>query len=118
MARRTVVIDLSRARELRAEGKSWDWLGVYFGVHPNTVQDRLEPDAKQKRRERLKTRESNPSHHRAQGTIETIDAIAVLALVPFDDRSWTEKFMGDPIPARSALGRRPDDTRARATRAR
>lgn len=106
MGRRRILIDMRKAFELRQSGKSWDWLGAFFGVHPNTVQDRLEPDAKAKRYERQKVRLNHVTNHRAHAGDPPIDERTMAALIPVDDRNRMERFFGDPPPGRSSAGRR------------
>jgi hypothetical protein len=51
------------------------------------------------------------------GHMSREDQEAAFATIAPDTRTWQQKFMGDPTPGRSALGREPDDHRTAKHRA-
>jgi hypothetical protein len=96
---------LSRAREMRAAGMSWGRIGARLGCADETIRNRLDPDYRALRASRY--RGDVPTYHVAgERGIGRDEAERVIATVQPDTRSRFARFMGDPLPGRSALDRR------------
>lgn len=95
---------LARARQLRAVGTSWANIGAGLGYHENTIRERLDPDFAAARRLRY----SGPPVfiHGSEPRLSPAEIARALATVPLDTRSIQARFLGDPLPGRSALDRR------------
>lgn len=96
--------ELALARSLRAQGISWNKIGVRLGVPGDVVRWRVDPDYV-------------AAHRSAHGAGERIvhnysyrlserAALAAVSSVPRDTRSTTARAMGDPLPGRSALDKK------------
>ena len=94
---------LARARKLRAAGKSWADIGAHFGYHENTIRKRLDPDFADSRR--LRYTAPALCMRAMEPRLTPAEAERALATVPLDTRTIQARFLGDPLPGRSALDR-------------
>jgi hypothetical protein len=88
---------LERAREMMSDGCSWARIGARLGCDDETIRARIDPDYKAMRSSRY----TGPLSGLRAGSDRHLNA--ALARVPADSRSRQAKFMGDPLPGRSAL---------------
>jgi len=95
--------EIARARMLRAAGTSWAEIGARLGYHGNTIRRRLDPGFVVARHvvhaELVDSIETEPR-------ITPEEAARALATVPVDTRTIQARFLGDPLPGRSALDKR------------
>jgi hypothetical protein len=98
---------IGRARELRAAGTAWAEIGERLGYSENTLRTRIDPDYA------WPNKATGSFHFIREGEtrVSKADAARALGAVPVDTRTRVARFMGDPIPGRSAL-----DRMSRATR--
>ncbi len=94
---------VDQARQLRALGRSWDSIGAEFGLHPDTMRRRIDPAYA--RSERFKYTGPMSFIRAGESRVSPADAARALAGVPVDTRTRQARFMGDPLPGRSALDR-------------
>ena len=96
--------EIARARMLRAAGTSWADIGARLGYHGNTVRRRLDPEFVVVRHVRY----AKPvdSIRTDEPRITPEEAARALATVPADTRTIQARFLGDPLPGRSALDKR------------
>ena len=96
---------IARARELRAAGTSWAKIGERLGYHENTIRKRLAPEFAARKRFRH-TRPARLILAAGEPRITPEEAARAIATIPLDTRSIQARFLGDPLPGRSALDRR------------
>jgi hypothetical protein len=102
-------MDLYRARRLRAMGTSWDDLGRRFGCDPETIRRQIDPEYRKVRSDRYRP-EGSPYHVlNRDGRVSGAEAARALARVPIDSRTRVARWLGDPLPGRSALDRKKAD---------
>lgn len=104
------------ARAYWAGGKPTE-VGKEFGVtapHVLMISKRYDRERHEMRRERPNPprRDREPAPKRADGVKREesqlhvdADAMRLARLIPDDTRNYTARFMGDPLPGRSALDR-------------
>ena len=95
---------LAGARKLRAAGTSWASIGAHLGYHEHTIRKRLDPDFAEARRVRYAS--PAPCMQTMEPRLTPAEAERALATVPPDTRTLQARFLGDPLPGRSALDRR------------
>lgn len=107
--------DTEKARALRLSGLSWSDVAEAIGRNTDTVRIALDPAFAQRRREAdrkraAKRREAervvNGVHTDGYRAPDPATTARALAAIPTDTRSMFSRFMGDPLPGRSALDRR------------
>ena len=95
---------LARARKLRAAGTSWSNIGARLGYSKYTLRDRIDPDYAA--RKRLQLIGFADFTQVDEVRVTPAEAARALATVPLDTRSVAARFLGDPLPGRSALDRK------------
>lgn len=96
--------DIDAAKLMRAQGKSWTEIGKALGFDRDSVHGWLDRRFAERRYEQCKRRLLRyENEDRRQPRARPIDVAARLAEIPKDDRDLTQRLMGDPLPARSAL---------------
>ena len=107
MTRPRVIIGarvIAQARKLRAAGTSWESIGVRLGFKGQTIRQRLAADFPAARRARYIDLAAFIEMDEERITPE--EAARAIATVPLDTRSVQARFLGDPLPGRSALDRK------------
>jgi hypothetical protein len=96
--------DAACARKLRAGGLSWASIGARLGYHEKTIRERLDSDFAAAQRFRY----TDPAAfiEMDEQRITPEEAARAIATVPLDTRSVQARFLGDPLPGRSALDRK------------
>lgn len=88
-------------RSLRAEGVSWDKAARVVGFDRDVLRYRLDPKYAERQRGKYS---GPPSTLRAAAYRPSSEELAaLLSRVPRDTRSMQAKWLGDPLPGRSAL---------------
>jgi hypothetical protein len=103
--------DIARARQLRAAGASWKHIGARLGYHGNTLRERL--DREFAAAQRLRYMEPDAFIFTDEERITPEEAARAIATVPIDTRTVAARFLGDPLPGRSALDRKRLGTQRR-----
>lgn len=97
---------VERCVQLRRGGLSYERIGKQIGVSGTTVQEWLNPDFTNRRREREKKRRKVESRGQVFNSHEAEnDWRRQLASIP-SVRTLNQAILGDPLPGRSALDRR------------
>jgi hypothetical protein len=96
--------DVARARELRAAGLSWASIGERLGYHERTIRERLDSDFAAA--QRLRYTDAAAFIWMDEQRITPEEAARAIATVPVDTRGVQARFLGDPLPGRSALDRK------------
>lgn len=99
--------DLELASRMRATGMTYGQIGLVFGLSPDTVHCRLDPDYRRKRADSKLARYQSTDHsvHLVSDRVTRAEFAARLAELPDDDRDLTARVFGDPVSARSAAAR-------------
>lgn len=100
-----------RARRYRREGMPWSTIGARLGVSPERLRYWIDPGYAEHRRKRTNANRrraywAEPRQFGARvsaGHVSPQDLASAVANVPVDTRSRMARFMGDPLPGRSAL---------------
>ena len=103
------VVDADKARRLIDEGMSVRAVARLFGVTPVAVRRYVDPEYRAKLNEQSRQyaeRQRHAKNHQAEPRPPEVDAEARQAEIPSDTRGFTSRFLGDPLPGRSALDRR------------
>jgi hypothetical protein len=98
---------IRRARELRTAGTAWAEIGARLGYSENTIRTRIDPDFNWPN----KATGSFLYIREGETRVSKADAERALRAIPIDTRTRVARFMGDPIPGRSALDRKSMGTR-------
>ena len=96
--------DIGCARKLRDAGLSWAQIGARLGYHEKTIRERLDPDFAAARR--LRYTDMVAFIGTSEERITPEEAARAIATVPLDTRGVQARFLGDPLPGRSALDRK------------
>lgn len=95
---------LQLARELRAAGMGWGSIGRRLGCGEDTIHERIDPGFRERPRGQ---RNSGPrTFIPVERRPPKPEVMRALASVPRDTRSRVARWMGDPLPGRSALDQR------------
>jgi hypothetical protein len=103
---------LQRGRDLRAAGASWNAVGRGTGYPPETIRLRLDEEFAERQRARSG---GGRSYIRKTYFVTKAQIAEMKAAIPRDTRSLQAKWMGDPLPGRSALDQRQAQHRGNAT---
>jgi hypothetical protein len=101
-----------RAKKLRLDGASWERVARYVGAGVERTRYRIDPAWVEKRRDRFRGRpEGKPRKYtlsagRLESWMPPEQYAQLLATIPHDQRSFTARLLGDPLPGRSALDQR------------
>lgn len=109
--------DLALAARMRATGMKFNQIAVVFGLSPDTVHCRLDPDYRRKRAEAKLMRYQSTVHsfRLTSDRVTRAEFAARLAELPHDDRDLTARVLGDPVFARSAAAKAAAQPRAAGT---
>lgn len=94
--------DLDLASRMRETGMTYAQIGLVFGLSPDTMHCRLDPEYRAKRQwQKSAARQllPQPPGQRAN-RVSNADLAARLAEIPKDTRDLTAFICGDPIPGR------------------
>lgn len=107
MASRPMAWDLDLAGRMRGSGMKFNQIAVVFGLSPDTVHCRLDPDYRRKRADAKLARCQPVAHgfRRQDDRVTRAEFAARLAELPNDDRDLTARVLGDPVFARSAAAK-------------
>ncbi|AMS43296.1 hypothetical protein AA2016_4382 [Aminobacter aminovorans] len=107
MASRPMTWDLDLAGRMRGSGMKFNQIAVVFGLSPDTVHCRLDPDYRRKRADAKLARcqPVAPGFRRQDDRVTRAEFAARLAELPDDDRDLTARVLGDPVFARSAAAK-------------
>ncbi|GAA2849069.1 hypothetical protein EDC40_101209 [Aminobacter aminovorans] len=107
MASRPMAWDLDLAGRMRGSGMKFNQIAVVFGLSPDTVHCRLDPDYRRKRAHAKLARCQPVAHgfRRYDDRVTRAEFAARLAELPNDDRDLTARVLGDPVFARSAAAK-------------
>lgn len=96
--------DLALATRMQASGMNFAQLARVFGLSPDTIHCRLDPDYRFKRAQDKRPKYQSAVYaFRHYGDRVKEDQIAALrASIPDDTRDFTARAFGDPVFARSA----------------
>ncbi|MBB6469510.1 lambda repressor-like predicted transcriptional regulator [Aminobacter lissarensis] len=99
--------DLALAARMRATGMKFNQIAVVFGLSPDTVHCRLDPDYRRKRAvaKLMRCQPVAPGFRRYDDRVTRAEFAARLAELPHDDRDLTARVLGDPVFARSAAAK-------------
>lgn len=103
----------NQARRMREEGISWTAIGREFLCKPETIRRHIDLEWATRERERKRNNKKNQQSqkpkaptvisHPVRGKISQLEIAAAIAKIPKDTRTSTSKWLGDPLPGRSAL---------------
>jgi hypothetical protein len=107
LASRPMAWDLDLAGRMRGSGMKFNQIAVIFGLSPDTVHCRLDPDYRRKRADAKLARcqPVAPGFRRQDDRVTRAEFAARLAELPNDDRDLTARVLGDPVFARSAAAK-------------
>lgn len=107
MTSRPMAWDLDLAGRMRGSGMKFNQIAVVFGLSPDTVHCRLDPDYRRKRADAKLARcqPVAPGFRRQDDRVTRAEFAARLAELPDDDRDLTARVLGDPVFARSAAAK-------------
>lgn len=97
-------IDRQTALRMREMGKSWGTLARHFDCSEETIRRVIDPEYRRVRSERYR-----PVHDKIisnAGRFPPAEVERILRTIQPDTRTLQAKFMGDPIPGRSALDKK------------
>jgi hypothetical protein len=113
MGEMTIDEQLDLAAKMREAGVSWEAISQVVGLSPEFIRRRIDPGFTAHRNEGIRRARaarrgelSAAVFHVERYHIKPEDARRALSTVPPDTRSYQQKFMGDPLPGRSALDKR------------
>jgi hypothetical protein len=98
--------DITRARMMRESGQSWTALARYFNCSEETIRRYMDDEYRKKRADRYRPDHLRFSIYGNPSRMTSAEARRVISTVPADTRSRMAKWMGDPLPGRSALDAR------------
>lgn len=108
-----------KAKQMATAKAKWGHIAQATGLSVEKLRRRLEPGYAERRRQGVnearaarrgdEVRKGPPSrnYHFVDNHVAPDDAERALRSVPADTRTPTARMMGDPLPGRSALARRP-----------
>lgn len=100
--------DAESVRTMRAQGMSWHSLSRVWGCSEETVRRLIDLEYRERRADRYRpVHMRQPRNYGNPSRMTSAEAARVLDTVPQDTRSLSAKLMGDPLPGRSALDRKP-----------
>ena len=105
---------VKRGLDLHRAGATWKYACEAVGLGYETLRSAADPEFAQRRRDGINARRRAdysrryipPDTHRVERVLTPKEALAALASIPHDTRSFTARAFGDPLPGRSALDRR------------
>lgn len=98
--------DLDLAGRMRGSGLKYNQIAVIFGLSPDTVHCRLDPDYRRRRADAKRPRyQAVHSFRIHDDRVTKAEFAALVAKLPDDDRDLTARVLGDPIFVRSAAAR-------------
>lgn len=101
---------LERALDLKAEGMSWSRIAARLGVTDEGLKRRLVPGFAGHRqaliREARHRREQGHARGQAGLRMPPEEVEAAMRTIPPDTRTLAARWMGDPLPGRSALDKK------------
>jgi hypothetical protein len=103
--------DVNKAKAMRAAGTSWRLIAKEFGVSQEKVQRKIDPGYAEHRNEQLRAKYRAETraitNHYASGAQTSADAERLMDEIPRDTRDLTARLMGDPLPGRRSIDRKP-----------
>lgn len=104
---------IDQAIRMREARMSWGRISRTLGFSVEVLRWRMDENWAERQRERTRKRFPPMAQQNRSSKpwgISQEDIAAVLRTVPTDNRSFTARAFGDPLPGRSALDRRAGET--------
>ncbi len=95
--------DIARARLMREDGQSWNALARHYNCSEETIRRYMDDEYRKKRADRYRPEHLRFTMYGNPPRTTSAEARRVIASVPADTRSPVTRWMGDPLPGRSAL---------------
>lgn len=95
--------DIARARLKRQNGQSWNALARHFNCAEETIRRYMDDEYRKKRADRYRPEHRRFTMYGDPPRMTSAEAKRVIESVPSDTRDPVARWMGDPLPGRSAL---------------